>query len=83
MEQKTVLKKVSKCGKCTIFTEADMSAAAYHDFMLEQKGWAVDLMVKIQKEQEAEADILLKDAAHRQPEVEEIKPDCASNCEVV
>lgn len=74
MEQKNVLKKVSKCGKCMIFVDADMSAAAYHDVMLEEKGWAVDLMVKIQKDQEAESEIMLKEAAHRQPE-QEAKPE--------
>lgn len=79
MEPQSVKKISSKCGKCVIFVDSDMSAAAFHDFMLEQKGWAVDLMVRIQKEQEAEAAELLKDAPHRQEEQKECASDCAKD----
>jgi len=55
MTQIACQKRVSPCGKITIFVENDTPLSAFHDYMLSQKGEAVDLMVKIQKEQEAEA----------------------------
>ena len=55
MEHKACQKRVSPCGKITIFVENDAPLSAYHDYMLSQKGEAVDQMVKIQKEQEEEA----------------------------
>lgn len=55
MTQIACQKRISDCGKITIFIENDTPLSVFHDYMLRQKGEAVDLMVKIQKEQEEEA----------------------------
>lgn len=40
----------SPCGQCVIIVENDMPVGKYHDFLLERKGHAVDIMVNAQKQ---------------------------------
>lgn len=56
MEQLACQKRVSPCGKIIIYVENDCPLSAFHDYMLSQKGEAIDLMVKIQKDEEAYAE---------------------------
>lgn len=50
-----VLLRESDCKKIKTYIDTDTSLASYHDFVLKEKGWAVDKMVSIHQEQVKEA----------------------------
>ena len=52
MKQTPSTQFMSECGKAKIVVDNDMAAGAFHDFVLKAKGYAVDLMIKAQKEDE-------------------------------
>jgi len=46
----------SKCKRAYLYVENDMPVGELHDFVLSVKGHLVDLMVKLQKEEQAMSD---------------------------
>jgi len=51
----------SKCKRALLYVENDMPVGELHDFVLSVKGHLVDLMVKLQKEEQEMADSQKKD----------------------
>ena len=56
MKQVPSQKFQSECERAQIVVSNDMPLGALHDFLLAIKGHVVDLMLKAQKEEQAEAD---------------------------
>jgi hypothetical protein len=44
-------KRVSPCGKIIMIIENDTKLSVLHDYLLDEKGKCIDLMVKLQKEE--------------------------------
>tara|TARA_R110000868_G_scaffold136899_3_gene350171 strand:- start:89 stop:292 length:204 start_codon:yes stop_codon:yes gene_type:complete len=51
-DQTASQKIVSPCKKMIFIIENDTTASAYHDFLLSEKGRIIDIMVKVQKDEE-------------------------------
>jgi len=49
-------KRVSKDGKIILVIENDCKLSDLHDYLLDEKGKCIDLMVKLQKDEEAMRD---------------------------
>ena len=81
MADKQVLIRKSDCGKIVTYVETDTSLAVYHDFVLKEKGWAVDKMVAIHMEQIKEAEQkILKEIKEYEAPMEALKQECDSDC---
>lgn len=52
MSQLACQKFESPCKKIVHYVENDTSLSAYHDFLLSEKGRIIEIMVKVQKEEE-------------------------------
>ena len=46
----------SKCGKIHLFVENETPVGDYHDFLMEKKGEAVEIMVRAHQQQIKEAE---------------------------
>jgi len=68
-ETKSIYKKTIDEYEISIICPTDLPLGIFHDFLLEVRGWAVDRMVKAQKEDQEIAQEMMGD----QIEVEKIK----------
>ena len=78
-----VLLRESDCKKIKVYIDTDTSLAMYHDFVLKEKGWAVDKMVSIHQEQVKEAqEKMMQSIKETDSPIEgvqkELKQECAS-----
>lgn len=74
-----VLLRESEDKKIRVYIDTDTSLAMYHDFVLKEKGWAVDRMVAIHNEQVKEAEEKIKGVLDKEESPVEEKPkECAS-----
>lgn len=76
MEQQGTQKIPSDCGKALLIVDNDMSLGNLHDFLLSVKGHFLQVMSKVQEQEQAELqaqkDMVAKQQEERNSEIEEV-----------